>query len=45
MMHSAKAVHWDGAAGGEEVIVQVIGYGPSGTTRGPQPAILVEYKQ
>jgi hypothetical protein len=24
--------HWDGSAGDEEVIVQVIGYGPSGTT-------------
>ena len=32
MMHPAKAVHWDGAGGDEEVIVQVIGYGPSGTT-------------
>ena len=31
MMQPAKAVHWDGAAGDEEVIVQVIGYGPSGT--------------
>jgi hypothetical protein len=32
MMHPAKAVHWDGSGGDEEVIVQVIGYGPSGTT-------------
>ena len=32
MMHPAKAVHWDGSGGEEEVIVQVIGYGPSGTT-------------
>jgi quercetin dioxygenase-like cupin family protein len=31
MMHPAKAVHWDGSAGDEETIVQVMGYGPSGT--------------
>jgi len=33
MMHPAKAVHWDGSAGNETVIVQIIGYGP---TRGGQ---------
>jgi quercetin dioxygenase-like cupin family protein len=32
MMHPAKAAHWDGSAGDEEVIVQIVGYGPSGTT-------------
>jgi quercetin dioxygenase-like cupin family protein len=32
MLHPAKEVHWDGAAGDEEVIVQVVGIGPSGTT-------------
>jgi len=32
MLHPAKAVHWDGSAGDEEVIVEAIGYGPSGTT-------------
>ena len=30
MMHPAKAVHWDGAKD-EEVILQITGYGPSGT--------------
>lgn len=30
MMHPGGAVHWDGAKD-EEVIVQIIGYGPSGT--------------
>jgi quercetin dioxygenase-like cupin family protein len=30
MMHPAKAVHWDGAKD-EEVILQIVGYGPSGT--------------
>jgi len=46
MMHPAKAVHWDGAAGDEEVIVQVIGYGPSGTTLlDPSQPFLVEYRR
>ena len=45
MMHPAKAVHWDGSAGDEEVIVQVIGYGPSGTTRqDPSQPFWLEYK-
>ena len=30
MVHPARAVHWDGAKD-EEVILQIIGYGPSGT--------------
>lgn len=30
MMHPARAVHWDGAKD-EEVILQIIGYGPSDT--------------
>jgi quercetin dioxygenase-like cupin family protein len=30
MIHPAKAVHWDGAKD-EEVILQIVGYGPSGT--------------
>jgi quercetin dioxygenase-like cupin family protein len=46
MMHPAKAVHWDGSAGDEEVIVQVTGYGPSGTAlRDPSQPFWVEYKQ
>ncbi|MGH8137083.1 MAG: cupin domain-containing protein [Steroidobacteraceae bacterium] len=32
MMHPAKAAHWDGSAGNETVIVQIIGYGPSEAT-------------
>jgi hypothetical protein len=32
MMHPAKAVHWDGSAGAETVIVQIIGEGPGETT-------------
>ena len=32
MLHPAKAVHWDGSAGDEEVIVQIIGDGPAATT-------------
>jgi Cupin len=32
MMHAAKAAHWDGSAGDETVIVQIIGYGPSEST-------------
>jgi quercetin dioxygenase-like cupin family protein len=31
MMHPAKAAHWDGSAGAEAVVVQIIGEGP-GTT-------------
>jgi quercetin dioxygenase-like cupin family protein len=41
MMLPAKAVHWDGTKE-EEVIVQVIGYGPSGTTLvNPQESLFV----
>jgi quercetin dioxygenase-like cupin family protein len=29
MMHPAKATHWDGSAGNETVIVQIIGIGPT----------------
>jgi hypothetical protein len=29
MLHPARAPHWDGSAGDETVIVQIIGYGPS----------------
>jgi hypothetical protein len=29
MIHPARAPHWDGSAGDETVIVQIIGYGPS----------------
>jgi hypothetical protein len=32
MMHPAKAAHWDGSAGNETVIVQIIGEGPATTT-------------
>ena len=32
MMHPAGAVHWDGSAGSEEVIIQVVGLGPSDAT-------------
>jgi len=32
MMHPARAVHWDGSAGDETVIVQIIGNGPGDTT-------------
>jgi quercetin dioxygenase-like cupin family protein len=31
MLHPAKAVHWDGSAGNEPVIVQIIGEGPART--------------
>jgi hypothetical protein len=30
LMHPARAVHWDGAKD-EEVILQIIGYGPTDT--------------
>jgi len=32
MKHPGKGVHWDGSAGDEPVIVQIIGIGPAGTT-------------
>jgi hypothetical protein len=32
-MHPAKAVHWDGSAGNEPVIVQIIGEGPAQTVQ------------
>jgi len=32
MMHPAKAVHWDGSASDETVIVQIIGEGPGDST-------------
>jgi hypothetical protein len=32
MMHPAKAAHWDGSAGNETVIVQIMGEGPATTT-------------
>jgi quercetin dioxygenase-like cupin family protein len=31
MLHPAKAVHWDGSAGDEPVIVQILGEGPAQT--------------
>jgi hypothetical protein len=45
MMHPARAVHWDGSRGADEVIVQIIGYSPSGTTPAdPQQPFWVEVK-
>ena len=38
MVHPARAAHWDGSAGDEPVIVQIVGYGP-------QNATLVDPKQ
>ena len=32
MFHPARALHWDGSNGDEEVIVQVVGLGPVETT-------------
>ena len=32
MVHPARAVHWDGSRGDEEVIVQITGMGPAGST-------------
>lgn len=32
MLHPAKAAHWDGSAGDETVVVQIIGDGPATTT-------------
>ncbi len=31
MLHPAKAVHWDGSAGNETVVVQITGEGPATT--------------
>lgn len=33
MMHPAKATHWDGSAGAEAVVVQIMGEGPGSTTQ------------
>jgi hypothetical protein len=33
MLHPAKAVHWDGSAGNEPVIVQIVGEGPAQTVQ------------
>ena len=33
MLHPAKAVHWDGSAGNESVVVQIVGEGPGTTTQ------------
>jgi quercetin dioxygenase-like cupin family protein len=33
MLHPAKAVHWDGSAGNEPVVVQIIGEGPAQTVQ------------
>jgi len=33
MLHPAKAVHWDGSAGSEPVIVQITGEGPAQTVQ------------
>jgi len=33
MLHPAKALHWDGSNGDEEVIVQIIGIGPADTVQ------------
>lgn len=32
MMHPAKASHWDGSAGNETVVVQIMGEGPADST-------------
>jgi len=46
MMNPAKAVHWDGFGGEEEVVVQVMGYGPSGMTpEDPNQPFWVEYNK
>lgn len=43
MLHPAKATHWDGSAGAEPVIVQIIGEGPATTTQmDPTKAFWVE---
>jgi len=33
MLHPAKAAHWDGSAGAEAVVVQIVGEGPATTTQ------------
>jgi quercetin dioxygenase-like cupin family protein len=33
MLHPANAVHWDGSAGSETVIVQIVGEGPAQTVQ------------
>ena len=33
MVHPARAAHWDGSAGDEPVIVQIVGEGPGTTTQ------------
>jgi len=33
MLHPAKTVHWDGSAGDEPFIVQIIGMGPAQTVQ------------
>jgi hypothetical protein len=33
MVHPAKAVHWDGSAANDTVIVQIIAYGPGTSTQ------------
>lgn len=33
MVHPGKGMHWDGSAGNEPVIVQIIGEGPATTTQ------------
>jgi hypothetical protein len=40
MLHPARATHWDGSAGNETVIVQIIGHGPTegGAVDPKQPA-------
>ena len=43
MLHPAGAHHWDGSAGDEPVIVQIIGYGPqTGTAVDPKAPLWVE---
>jgi hypothetical protein len=46
MMHPAKAPHWDGSAGNETVIVQIMGEGPAGTTPiDPKQPFWIEVRQ
>jgi hypothetical protein len=33
MLHPARALHWDGSNSDEEVIVQVVGIGPTDTVQ------------
>jgi quercetin dioxygenase-like cupin family protein len=33
MLHPAKALHWDGSNGDEDVIVQIVGLGPADTVQ------------